>query len=467
MPDTNHDTDPFSQDIHLLGDTLGRVIRRQAGIAVFEQEERLRALCKARRSDDNPAIDDHVQQIVQHWSLAEAELVARTFTLYFELINIAEEQNRIRVLRQRERDAYPRPLRESIPAAIATLRQMGIDEVEMAQMLAGLHIELVFTAHPTQAKRRTVLSKLNRIAAVLAELDAPALAPSEKRAWTQELVAEITALWVTDRSRTDKPSVTDEVRTGLYYFDLTLWEVIPQIYDSMARALAEHFPKLELPQHFLTFGSWIGGDRDGNPFVTADVTAETLRLHRGLAVEKHRAKSRQLDRTLSVSERLVTISPELRETLDTAIARSEHVAFLQKRYPNEPYRIWAANLKADLATASRGDVVARLKGLANPPLRLQRREDLLEPLALMDRTLREIGLDTMAATDLAEMLTQARVFGMHTARLDLRQFSDYNTAVLAELLHRLHRHDHFADLDQEARAAFLAQQLQQPIPDLT
>ncbi|MBE2200004.1 MAG: phosphoenolpyruvate carboxylase [Anaerolinea sp.] len=462
----NPHTDPLSQDIHLLGDTLGRVIRRQAGIAIFEQEERLRALCKTRRSDDDPAIDSHIQQIVQQWSLAAAELVARTFTLYFELINIAEEQNRIRVLRQRERDADPHPLRQSIPAAIAALRQMGIDEGEMAHLLAQLHVELVFTAHPTQANRRTVLSKLNRIATVLSALGAPDLSPSEKRTWMRELVAEITALWVTDRSRTDKPSVTDEVRTGLYYFDITLWDVIPQLYDSLTRALAEHYPRLTPPAQFLTFGSWIGGDRDGNPFVTADVTAETLRLHRGLAVEKHRAKSRLLDRTLSVSARLVDISPELRDTLDSASARSEHVAFLQKRYPNEPYRIWAANLKADLATASRGDVVARLKGLANPSLRLQKREDLLEPLALMDRTLREIGLDTMADTDLAEMLTQARVFGLHTARLDLRQFSDYHTAVLAELFRHLHRHDHFADLDPTARADFLAQQLQEPIPDL-
>lgn len=467
MPDTTQYTDSLSQDIHLLGDTLGRVIRRQAGIAIFEQEERVRALTKTRRTDSNPAIDRHIQQIVQQWTLPEAELVARTFTLYFELTNIAEEQNRIRVLRQRERNAYPRPLRESIPAAISALRQLGVDDVEMAQLLSQLHIELVFTAHPTQAKRRTVLSKLNRIAAILAGLDAPDLIPSEERVLMQELVAETVALWVTDRSRTDKPSVTDEVRTGLYYFDMTLWEVLPQIYDSMARALAEHYPKLTLPDHFLTFGSWIGGDRDGNPFVTADVTAETLRLHRGLAVEKHRAKTRLLDRKLSVSERLVAISPELRDTLDTASARSEHVAFLQKRYPNEPYRIWSANLKADLATASRGDMIARLKGQANPPLRLQKREDLLEPLALMERTLREIGLDAMADTDLAQMQVQARAFGLHTARLDLRQLSDANTAVLDELLRHLNYHSAFASLDQEARAAFLAQQLQKPIPDLT
>ena len=125
MPDSLRYTDPLSQDIHLLGDALGRVIRRQAGIELFEQEERIRALTKVRRRDDDLAIDEHIQQLVRQWEPQQAELVARTFTLYFELINIAEEQHRIRVLRRREREAHPRPLRESIRAAVASLQQMG------------------------------------------------------------------------------------------------------------------------------------------------------------------------------------------------------------------------------------------------------------------------------------------------------------------------------------------------------
>ncbi|MCA9968559.1 MAG: phosphoenolpyruvate carboxylase, partial [Anaerolineales bacterium] len=459
--------DGLSQDIHLLGDTLGRVIRRLAGLPIYEQEERIRALTKARRRDDLPETDAYIQAIVADWDLPRAELVARTFTLYFELINIAEEQHRIRVLRQREREAHPRPLRQSIPAAIAELHQLGVDDMEMAQILEALHVELVFTAHPTQAKRRTILGKLRRIAAALAERDVRELTPAEAQALLQRLVAEVTALWVTDRSRTDKPSVTDEVRTGLYYFDHTLWQVVPQVYAAMAQALAEHYPQLAPPPRFLTFGSWIGGDRDGNPFVTADVTAETLRLHRGLAVEAHREMARQLDRTLSVSDRLVAISDELQAALASASARSEHVAFLQKRYPNEPYRIMAANLKADLAEASRGDMVGRLKGLVNPPLRLRQRAQLLAPLALMDETLREAGLETMAEAELAEMRVQARVFGLHAARLDIRQYSDFNTAVLAELFRALERHADFGALPPAARRAFLADQLQAPIPDLT
>ena len=171
----------ISRDIHLLGDILGRVIRRQSGVAVFELEERIRALSKARRVDTDPAIEAAIEQLVAGMSLAEAELIARAFTVYFELINLAEEQQRARVLRQRERAAYPIPLEETIATAVATLRQMGLDEYEMGELLDRLHIELVFTAHPTQAKRRTILSKLQRIGTALTELDERELLPAERR----------------------------------------------------------------------------------------------------------------------------------------------------------------------------------------------------------------------------------------------------------------------------------------------
>lgn len=456
----------LSNNIHLLGDRLGQVIRRQAGIEIFDLVERIRALTKARRADNDERIGAHMQQLISQMTPAEIEQVARSFTLYFELINLAEEQHRVRVLRDRERQAHPRPLGESISEAIERLRLLGVDEFEMRDLLERLHIELVFTAHPTQAKRRTVLAKLRRIAQALTELDARDLTPGEEEAILRELQAEIALLWVTDRSRSDKPRVTDEVRTGLFYFDITIWDVIPQIYAEMARALTEHYPNLTPPPRFLTFGSWIGGDRDGNPFVTADVTAESLRLHRGLAIERHRREVRRLDRFLSVSEKLVDISPELLEALAAAHTDSDHIAYLQQRYPNEPYRLWAAMLSAELAEASRGDMAGRLRGLSNLPLRLRRMGDLLEPLELMDRTLRQENLATIAAAGLNQTRYQAQVFGLHAARLDIRQYSTYNTAVLDELLRKLGRASDFGALDGPARAAILTEQFQQPIPDL-
>jgi phosphoenolpyruvate carboxylase len=316
--------DILGRDIHLLGDILGRVIRRQAGIEVYELEERIRALTKTRRIDDDPAIDKRLATIVDGLDNNEAELVARAFTAYFELINLAEElinlaeeQHRVRVLRAREAEAHPEPLAESIMGAVAGLSQMGVNNYELARLLDRLHIELVFTAHPTQAKRRTMLSKLRRIAQALNDLDVHDILPIERERIISQITAEVTVSWLTNRSRTVKPSVTDEVRTGLYYFDVTLWEIIPQIHEALASALRRYYSELKAPERFVSFGSWIGGDRDGNPNVTADVTVETLRLHRGLAVEKFRTQAQLLNRSLSVSDELVEMDPRLISSLNS------------------------------------------------------------------------------------------------------------------------------------------------------
>lgn len=457
----------LSEDIHLLGDILGQVIRRQAGVEVFELEESIRALAKARRMDDDPKIDARLEQIVNGLSVEKAELVSRAFANYFELVNLAEEQNRVRVLRQRERDAHPQPLNESIAAAVAQLRQLGVDEYEMEKLLNKLHVELVFTAHPTQAKRRTVLSKLRRIAMALTELHVRDLLPSERANLMTSIRGEVTSLWLTNRTRTAVITVTDEVKTGLYYIDTTIWDTIPEVYASMAKAIAENYPSLKPPTRFLTFGSWIGGDRDGNPNVTADVTAETLRLHRGLAVVRHGEMATRLNRSLTVSDMLTPIQPQFLEALTAVQDRSDHLAFLQDRYPNEPYRLWAAALAQDLAAAAAGDMVARLKGEANPPLRLKSMRDLLEPLNLMHKTLHESNLGDLAADMLAKIRRQAQVFGLHVARLDIRQFSDFNTAVLDELLKKLGLHEGFAQLNPAERATILSNLLASPNPDLS
>lgn len=467
MPMTREKQERLSEDIHLLGDILGHVIRRQAGIEIFELEERIRALAKTRRIEDDPGVDKRLAYIVGRLSPEEGELVARSFTTYFELINLAEEQHRVRVLRERERDAHPQPLPESVAGAVDTLSRAGVDEFEMRRLLNRLKIELVFTAHPTQAKRRTVLGKLRRISQALMELDVRDLLPAEREAIVEEITAEVTLLWVTDRSRTSRPRVTDEVRTGLFYFDNTLWDVLPEIYRDMADALARYYPALRPPERFLTFGSWIGGDRDGNPNVTADVTAETLRLHRGLALEKHRADARELDRSLSISERLLPTDEEIRAEIAAYDRLHPHLDYLRERYPHETYRLFAAQLGADLAEASAGDMVARLKGKPSPTLRMRRMENLLEPLAQMDRALRSSHMTDIARTDLERFMLQAQVFGLHAARLDLRQYSEYNTAVLDELLGRLDWCVGFGQMSGTQRATVLTEVLARSAPDLT
>jgi phosphoenolpyruvate carboxylase len=274
----------LSQNIHLLGDLLGRVISELESPAIFETEERIRALAKARRSGDLVAADGLHREVAALQD-EEARVIAASFAAYFDLVNLAEENHRVQLLRQREDESFPEPIRESVGEAIALLKERGVTPGQMSALLSDLSIELVLTAHPTEARRRTVLSKTERITQLLSLLNQNSLPRRERESAIQSLHAEISALWLTDRARADKLTVTDEVRTGLYYVDAFLWNIIPRLYDDLNHAIEKHYPGLQVPQAWLKLASWIGGDRDGNPFVTSEVTAETLRLHRGLAVE--------------------------------------------------------------------------------------------------------------------------------------------------------------------------------------
>lgn len=468
-PKPNGDLDErLSADIHLLGDALGLVIRQQAGIEVFGLEEHVRALTKARRQDSDPRIGSAVSRLTAELSLPQADALARAFTTYFELINIAETNHRIRVTRERERARYPEPAPESIAEAVETLWNAGVNTAEMAALLDRLRIELVFTAHPTEAKRRTVLSKLQRIGGILTDLETRALLPRERDAQTAALHAEISNLWLTRRSRTNKPSVTDEVRIGLYYLDNVLWTVLPQVYNSLRDALARYYPQLAPPKQWLRFASWMGGDRDGNPNVTAYVTAETLRLHRGLALERHRSVAQALSRSLSLSERMRPITPQLRGWLAERLASAdEHVAFLADRYPDEPYRLCAAIVAADLGAASADRIRSRLLGLIDDPLpALGAPADLRRPLGLIDDSLRQSQVAVVADGDLATFRNQVDVFGLQAATLDLRQESSFHDAVLDELLGKLGLAQEYRRHDPHERLALLTRLLDEPPPAL-
>lgn len=456
----------LSADIHLLGDILGQVIREQAGIEIFDLEERIRALVKTRRSDSDSRLEGYLTEMVAKLSSEESAEIARAFTTYFGLVNVAEENHRVRILRERERKMHPQPLPESIAAAIEAFSERGIDEVNLGALLERLDIELVFTAHPTEAKRRSVLSKLHRIAVQLQRREQGDLLSSEQEEISSQLLAEVTSLWLTQRTRATAPEVTDEVRSGLHFFTITIFDIIPDVYRTMERALRKNYPNIQPPTRFLSYGSWIGGDRDGNPFVTADVTAESLRLHRGLAVEHHRETAQRLSRSLSMSSDMLESNPELTKKLASRELPA-HIKFLQKRYPNEPYRLLAALLAEDLATVSAGDMVAHINGeLETPHPNIQTKKNLLDILQFMQNSLEDRGAKAVTFGNLKPFLYNAHVFGLHTARLDIRQDSEVHTKLLAELFEKLDIHPDFASLDGAQRMTVLNDVLKEPAPDL-
>ncbi|MCS7350749.1 MAG: phosphoenolpyruvate carboxylase [Anaerolineae bacterium] len=446
---------PLRRDIHLLGDLLGEVIREQAGLEGFELEEQVRQLARARRAGAAEA-ERALRALLEELTLPELNVIARAFAIFFDLANLAEDRHRVRVLRAREQAAHPQPRPESIAEAFQRIRAAGVPGEAMRALLDALSIEPVFTAHPTEAKRRTVRGLLGRIRAILIDLDAPDRLPREREALLRRLRAELTAFWQTDLIRVRRPSVMDEVENGLSFFVRTLWSLTPRLYRDVQKALRATYPELgdALPI-FLRFGSWIGGDRDGNPRVTAEVTAQTLRRHRQVALSLHLQQARDLFIALGVSTRQAPITPALAQALAEAETRwpalKEHLSRLS---PYEAYRRWIAVIAWRLEQTQRWDP------MADPPPEGAYRSarELVEDLERMRESLREGRGERIAEGILWDWWIQARVFGFHMARLDVRQEARRHTEAIAELLQAAGIADYPA-LSEEEQIALLTETL--------
>jgi phosphoenolpyruvate carboxylase len=463
-------SESLAAEIRRLGHILGETIVKLEGREILELEEKLRLLAKSSRAGDAQAERD-LRAAVQQLTVPQAARMAMAFTVYFELVNLAEETHRVRLLRRRRRAQYAvpgtPPMKESIGAALRELKARHIPGATVQALLDKLCIELVFTAHPTEAKRRTMLNKLQRLAQRLhnpeAHLEDEITGIENPRA----LEREITSLWLTDRSRTNRPEVTDEVLTGLWYFDTTLWQTVPLIQDELERALADTYPEVKAPQHWIRFGSWMGGDRDGNPNVTPVITARTLMLHRKLALEKMESALRELSRLLSVSSRMDDISDELKQRIQLDEAAHGHVRALHDRYPNEPYRLALAGLRARLLDAVRDeDVQWLLDPSGHGGVTALKTGDIAELLDLISASLRSHRAGLLAEGELHRLRQQVSLFGLNVARLDLRQHSMRHETAMTELLRSTKLCPDYAALAEEDKLKLLARILAAPAPKL-
>src|SRR5262249_5844805 len=318
-----HDDDALGRDVDHLGRLLGEVLREQEGEAGFALVEEYRARTKALRAGSGWPADfgpdgQALLRRTEGLDLRQARLLVRAFTAYFHLVNMAEEHHRLRVLRQRERQAETASggYKESVAEAVALAAQAGVPAEVLQRRLRGLTVEPVFTAHPTEARRRTVLDKLRRLALLTEALEDPRLAPGARAEARDRIREEITALWRSEEVHRRAPAVFDEVNNGLYYFEPSLWHVVPPLYADLQRALERSYPgfTFEVPP-LLRFGSWMGGDRDGNPHVTAAVTEHTLLVHRETALGLYEGDLERLQRHLSVTAEDASLVPALRESL--------------------------------------------------------------------------------------------------------------------------------------------------------
>jgi phosphoenolpyruvate carboxylase len=420
-------------EVRTLGERLGNVIARLEGRATFRLVEELRLLAKKSRAG-RVAAAAKLAARVRRLTPAEALNQAMAFTLFFELVNLAEENFRVRILRARRADGQTR--KESIAAAIAELKRRGVPAAEMQRLLDQLSIELVFTAHPTEAKRRTLLTKLATLSEVLRRTSVEGIACSA------EIDREVVSLWLTDRGRPRPPTVIDEARTGLWYFERTLYHVLPELQRDLQEALKRHYPVVQPPLGWLRFGSWIGGDRDGNPYVTGEVTREVLRLERELALTAMGRGLQRLAWSLTISSLREPANPVVLRTARRLGRGLREWPELQKRHEFEPYRLLIYVLRARLR---------------HPDQPLTERE-LREALEGIERSLRRSRAASLADGALSDARSRAATFGLHTARLDVRQHSAVHARAVAGLLRRAD----YPDLGEVEKCRLLAHAIRRP-----
>jgi phosphoenolpyruvate carboxylase len=441
-------------DIDLLGGLLGRVIQAQEPMEAFALEERARTLGKAVRSGDDAA-REQLMALVAGLSIDEATVLVRAFTSYFRLVNLAEDNERVRRVRRRERKGLPAPRRGSLREAVEIIAARGTTAESLQELLAQADIRLVLTAHPTEARRRTTVAKLARVFAAIRELDERELDADDLARMHAGLAGTIQELWSSDEIRAVSPTPLDEVRAGLVYFDSTLLEVVPRLYRELEDAVQGAYPGagIVVPP-LLSFGSWIGGDRDGNPNVTAAVTVETLGLMRRAALGFLDRRVRRLAERVSVSSLVTGRAPLLEPALQAGAERFPQLADeLARRNPEEPYRRLFALVRERLRATGRGE----REGYADAA-------ELLADLRLAERALRAQRADWIAAGDLHDVIRQVEVFGFHLARLDIREHADRHRQTVRELFARSGDQRDYQGLGEEARQSLLARALGDAAP---
>jgi phosphoenolpyruvate carboxylase len=426
----------LSADIHFLGDLLGGTIRRLAGADALALVEDVRARTKALRLQ--PSVDEarRLRDRLDQLDLPALRTLIRAFSVYFDLTNLAEQQARVRAIRLRTLEAAPQPLAESPEAALRQLRERGVDAGRVADLLQRALVCPVFTAHPSEARRRTVLEKLEAVSHQLQRLEYTTLLPHERERALAAIGDEVETFWLTDTVRAGRPGVLDEVRQSLDVVESSLLDVVPRVYRDVEAALQRVYPEhvWNVPA-FLRFGSWIGGDRDGHPHVTHTVTAEAIRLQQETLLRHYLGRIDELGRQLSHAEPHVQAGPALRGALARDAALLPEVGV---RADREPYRakcrFIAAKLRRTLEYLHGLEPRWHVEDHRPPSGVYMGRQEFLDDLAVLTDDLRRAGARAAAAGPVHDLTRLVQVFGTHLMTLDVRQNAARHGQALDEIL---------------------------------
>ena len=439
------------QDVRELGALLGDVLEDQSSTADFETVEDLRTSAIDYRGGELDS-RQHLHDVLDGLSPDESSVVARAFTTYFELINLAEERERVRAIRQGSQDD---DLEDSLEEAAEELADADLDASDVEAVLDDVLIEPTFTAHPTEARRKTVKSKLREVSNHLETLDERHLTDKEQGHVERDVDAEVTSLWQTPQVRNRRPEPEDEARNVQWYLENTLYDVVAEVYDEFEAALDDEFGEIDVPKLF-EFRSWAGSDRDGNPFVTPEVTTNTLERQRNVVLENYRQDLKELSGVLSQDGSRIDVGEEFEASLEEDRERLPKIAEeAEERYPGEPYRQKLKLMRERLQRV--GDV---------RPGGYEDATELHDDLAVVAQSLQRNGAEVVDEAHVEPLARRVDTFGFSLASLDLRDHQANHTEAISELLGR--EGIDYADMDEDERVEVLTDGVLQdePVVDL-
>lgn len=445
---------PLRDEVRYLGNLLGSVIQAQEGEEFLALEEDVRQLSIARRKGD-VGVTEQLREIVEKCGNEELFALVRAFSMYFDLANLAEDRHRVRILRERERESEPAPRKESIRAAVKVLKEKGVEAEQLSEILRFSFIEPVFTAHPTEAKRRTVRSKLRRIRRLLRRRESSDLLARESKRVETEIRSELMTLWETDLLRSKRPTVLEELDRSLFFLG-SLWEVVPYLVGDLRDSVREFYPDFQgRVGSLLQFGTWIGGDRDGNPFVTPAVTAAALQKLREKTLKRHRKACRYLLDHLSQSTVRIEFAPALVERLEHYNQEFQGLGRVLDSQPEEElYRRYLEAIHWRLVETEKGGAAG-----------YRSCKSLLRDLSLLSEAVS--GQTSRGSVSfeprLDDWIACVETFGFCSSRLDIRENSDVYHAVVGELFEHLGLTKDYDSLPFEERGRLLLQVLDTPL----
>ncbi|MCA9254204.1 MAG: phosphoenolpyruvate carboxylase, partial [Phycisphaerales bacterium] len=445
-------SETLSHDIDLLSNVLARVYAEQCGAAAAATFDRLVDLCRgADLSSDSPFAE--VRAAAQRLSDDEIHELLKALTIRFHLVNKAEQVEIARINRERERKAsIERPRAESIAEAIDALKQRGLSLDDAMAVLGRLDIQPTFTAHPTEARRQSVLRQQRRIAGALNDVHETGLSAAEHEAIAVRMARDVHLMYATDELRVERPRVIEEVRHGLYFLRGPVWQAIPQLYRDLRAAIRDRYGATPALPTILRYRTWIGGDRDGNPRVTSSVTRATFAELRGAMFDLYEEELTALRRELSVSRVRVEIPDALDEAINADRVRYPLSERDQRVMQNEPFRMRITQMLAKLDTARETPSAYRA-------------DALVADLEAISDALNGCGMGLVASEGrLFDLIHRARTFGLHMAALDIRQHSRVHAETLAELLRLARVCDDYLALSEVEKIETLRAELHNPRP---